>query len=177
MSAPKRNIFKPNLSPREVILSGSFGGTYFRPIDSSVTHRSYSGAENEFSFLKGISKEKITREWKAYDKSINKYNVKVGQTLEDWERSNWITAQDPYGWFQWYCRYYSGRRSPDDERQISRWQGLAGENGRFRRRLINLIEKKGGRWDDEAISPAIRQTLQHWGYKLTAADYEKGVKL
>jgi hypothetical protein len=176
MSSPRIKKFNPNLSPREVIRLGSFGGTYFRPIYSHVNVRSYSGAEKEFSFLKGISKEKITRDWKDYDKSINKYNVKVGQTLEAWERSNWITGQDPYGWFQWYCRYRSGRRSPDDERQILRWQGLAGENGRFRKRLINMIHKQRGRWDDETISPAIRQTLQHWGYKLTEADYLKGVK-
>jgi hypothetical protein len=155
---------------------GSFGGTYWRPIYSSVTKKNYSRAYAEFPSFKSISLDKMTREWKDYDKSINLYGVKVGQTLQDWERQKWITPQDPYGWFQWYCRYKKGRRSPDDERQIKRWEGIAGPNGRFRLRLINMIKARGGRWDDETISPGIRQTLQHWAYRLTEADYKAGLK-
>ena len=84
----------------------------------------------------------------------------------------WITKQDPYGWVQWYCHFYNGRRTKDDERQIKRWKGVAGERGRFRNWLIHLIRKKKATWDDESISPKIRQTLQHWGYKLTKRHFE-----
>ena len=63
-----------------------------------------------------------------------------------------------------------GRRTDDDERQIKRWTALAGPNGRFRKRLINMIKKKGSDVDDFTISPVIRQTLQHGGYKLKKKD-------
>ena len=33
--------FKPNRSPKRVFQMGAFGGTYFRPIYSSVTGKSY----------------------------------------------------------------------------------------------------------------------------------------
>ena len=65
----------------------------------------------------------------------------VGSSLEMWEEKNWITSTDPYGWVQWYCNFYNGRRTKDDERQIKRWTNIAGKNGRFRIRLINLITK------------------------------------
>ena len=87
--------------------------------------------------------------------------------------SNWIDKQDPYGWFQWYCRFYQGRRSNDDERQIKRWSNLAGPNGRFRKRLMNMIIKKKTNYNDETVSPVIRQTLLHWGYELTSSDLSK----
>ena len=77
-----------------------------------------------------------------YDKKINKYGVKCGSSLEAWESSGWIDKQDPYGWFQWYCRFYRGRRTKDDRRQIDRWLKLAGPKGRFRNRLLNMIKKK-----------------------------------
>ena len=69
----------------------------------------------------------------------------------------------------------ANKRSDDDERQIKRWQQLAGPNGRFRKWLVTEIMKKGGKskWDDHSISPAIRQTLQHWGYKLTEKDFNQ----
>ena len=79
--------------------------------------------------------------------------------------------QDPYGWFQWYCRFFDGRRTEDDGRQIARWLGLASERGRFRKWLITMVVKKGATWDDEKISPKIRQTLHHWAYTLTEADF------
>ena len=113
----------------------------------------------------------MTTRFSHYDTSINKYKKKVGTTLRFWESKGWIEKQDPYGWVQWYCRFYNGRRSSDDERQISRWKALAGENGRFRKWLINLIKQKNSTYDDFSISPGIRQTLQHWGYKLTKKDF------
>ena len=72
---------------------------------------------------------------------INKYGKKVGTTLKFWEDKGWMEKQDPYGWVQWYCEFYLGRRSVDDERQISRWKKLAGPNGRFRKWLVTQILK------------------------------------
>ena len=76
----------------------------------------------------------------------------------------------------WYCDFYNGKKSPDDERQIKRWLGLAGPRGRFMRFLVTQILKKKGTWHDESISPKIRQVLQHWGYKLTKADFDREIK-
>ena len=70
----------------------------------------------------------------------------------------------------WYCDFYNGKRSEDDEWQISRWVKTGGPNSRFRKALINLIKKKKAKYDDYTVSPKIRQTLQHWGYKLTKED-------
>ena len=165
--------FKPNLTPKEVFKMGSFGGTYFRPIKSSVTGKSYKSEnvikEYPESWFTGINKKTHVISSK-YDKNINKYKVKCGSSLEDWEKNDWIDKQDPYGWFQWYCRFYRGRRSDDDERQINRWKKLAGPNGRFRKRLINMIKKKNTKYNDETVSPVIRQVLLHWGYELKASD-------
>lgn len=66
-----------------------------------------------------------------------------------------------------YCRFYLGRRSEDDARQISRFNQVMGPTGRFRTNLMNQIIRKNTRWDDVNVSPVIRQTLQHWGYRLT----------
>ena len=165
--------FKPNLTPKEVFKMGSFGGTYFRPIKSSVTGKSYKSEnvikEYPKSWFTGINKKTHVIS-SIYDKNINKYKVKCGSSLEDWEKKNWIHKQDPYGWFQWYCRFYKGRRTDDDERQINRWKNLAGPNGRFRKRLINMIKKKNTKYNDETISPVIRQVLLHWAYELNASD-------
>lgn len=164
--------FTPNLSPSEIFKLGSFGGTYWRPIYSSVTNKKYKNKHHSYpkSWWNGIPEDHLTREWDDYDKDINKYKVKVGTTLEFWEEKNWITKYQPYGWVQWYCDFYSGKRGPDDERQIDRWVKTAGPNSRFRRALINLIIKNKTKYDDFNVSPKIRQTLQHWGYVLTKND-------
>lgn len=165
--------FKPNLTPSQVFKAGAFGGTYFRPIYSSVTGKNYKAKnvikEYPKSWFSGmdIEKELISEK---YDKKVNKYGVKCGSSLEDWESSGWMDKQDPYGWFQWYCRFYKGRRTKDDKRQIDRWKKLAGPNGRFRTRLMNMIINKGKNYNDSSISPVIRQTLLHWGYELKSKD-------
>ena len=164
--------FKPNLTPKEIFQLGSFGGTYWRPIYSSITKKEYKNQHKKYpkSWWKNIQEDKLTNEWNNYDKNINKYNVFCGSTLEEWENANWITKYHPYGWVQWYCDFYSGKRSPDDLRQIKRWIQTAGPKSRFRRALINMIKKKNTTFDDYNVSPKIRQTLQHWGYKLKEKD-------
>jgi hypothetical protein len=167
--------FRPNLSPREIFELGSFGGTYWRPIHSSVVNKNLRDEHKRYpkSWFKGIPDHYLITPYEEYDKKINKYGVKVGTTLEFWEDSGWISKYHPYGWVQWYCDFYQGKRCSDDIRQIERWKGICGENGRFRKHLVGLIKKKGGKWDDEDISPKIRQTLQHWAYSLNKKDMTK----
>ena len=172
--------FRPNLTPKEILDFGSFGGTYFRPIYSSETGRNH---ENEWNDLpEEWFKSLPAKKYKAsrYDDSVNKYGVSCGGDLYMWESNGWIRGIDPYGWFQWYCRFYLGRRCSDDSRQISRGLGVFGETGRWKRNLVNqcldrvqnLKDEKQllQVWKDHSISPKIRQLLQHWGYQITLQD-------
>jgi hypothetical protein len=167
--------FKPNLSPEEILRNGAFGGTYFRPIYSSVTNSQFTTKEA----IEGLPDEwfeilesKYCR--KVYDKMINKYKETCGGDLNMWESSGWITAADPYGWFQWYCRFFTGRRCSDDERQVSRGLGVMGPTGRWRKNLINKCKNSGKPLEiavaDASISPKIRQLLMHWAYELSLED-------
>lgn len=166
--------FLPNLTPMEMFKLGSFGGTYWRPIYSSINKKDYKNVHKKYpeSWWKDIPESWLTTEWENYDTNINKYKVKVGTTLEFWEEKEWIKPIHPYGWVEWYCDFYMGKRSHDDERQIARWKKLAGNKGRFMRFLVTQILKNKSSWDDETVSPKIRQVLQHWGYKLTEEDYK-----
>ena len=167
--------FTPNLTPREIFQLGSFGGTYWRPIYSSVTKKNYKNIHHNYPKLwwEGIPEKHLSSS--TYDVKVNKYRKKVGSTLEDWESRSWITEYNPYGWVHWYCDYYNGRRTPDDNRQIMRWLNFAGPKGRFKNRLINMVKSKREKGidtshDDYSVSPAIRQSLQHWAYQLTEED-------
>jgi hypothetical protein len=169
--------FRPNLTPMEIFSLGSFGGTYWRQIYSSVTLQTYKNVHKKYpgSWWKNIPDAMLTTEWSDYDKKLNKYGVKVGTTLEFWEDKGWITRYHPYGWVQWYCDFYMGKRSPDDDRQVVRWLQTIGPKGRFRKWLIRLVDEAGGDYNDESVSPKIRQTLQHWAYALTERDYNTGI--
>ena len=171
--------FKPNLSPREMFKRGSFGGTYWRPIYSSVVKKDLKNIHKQYSksWWKDIPEDWMIRSDEKYDKNINKYKVKVGTSLDFWEGKNWIKENHPYGWVHWYCDFFSGKRCDDDERQVSRWKKLAGHKGRFMRFLVTQILKKSNepinkKWCDISVSPKIRQVLQHWGYELTKKDYD-----
>jgi len=170
---PDHPTFTPNLSPKEVLQLGSFGGTYFRDIISAVTGEACKGREVVKEFPKdwfaGLKLEDVVCS-PTYSKEVNQYKVSCGGSLGQWECSGWVSALDPYGWFQWYCRFFLGRRSTDDERQISRWAKGQGPKGRWRVRLCNDIIKKKAKLDDVRLSPVLRQVLQHWAYKLTPAD-------
>ncbi|XP_064618139.1 uncharacterized protein LOC135482197 [Liolophura sinensis] len=171
--------FQPVLTPKEVLQAGSFGGTYFRPIQSGITGKKYDSK---------VWKE-LPRDWldrlnvpkqvcsSSYDENVNKYKVKCGGSLQMWEESGWIHKQDPYGWFQWYCRFYQGRRTADDERQIGRWLRCAGNKGRWRNNLISKCVKSDRNFNDTSVSPVVRQTLQHWAYTLTEADFKAHAKI
>lgn len=171
--------FKPNLSPEEIFNKGAFGGTYFRPIYSSVTGKNYKNKHKEFEkygWFKNLDVKKMVTS-SICDESINLYKVRAGSSLDAWEKSGWIKEIDPYGWFQWYCRFFVGRRCYDDERQIGRWNKYAGEYaGRYRRRLINMCINNNKEYNDFTVSPVIRQGLLHWAYELNLNDYKKHKK-
>lgn len=157
--------FRPNLTPKEVLQLGSFGGTYFRSITSGVTHEMYHDVWKEFpsDWFEGLNtKTQIASQ--KYNNAVNTYHVSCGGGLDMWESSGWIRECDPYGWFQWYCRFYLGRRCSDDERQIGRGLGVMGPTGRWRRSLTNKCLAAGRpleeALDDAKISPKIRQLLQ-----------------
>lgn len=171
--------FKPNLTPKECIQKGIFGGIYFNPVGGKpgIISKRININYKEFpdDWFEGLN-ESIYR-GKEYNKYVNKYKVVSGKNQEFWERKGWINKQDPRGWFQWYCRYYMGRRSEDDERQIKRWNGVCGKKGRWKKFLINKIISKSKTKDDViknlndySISPKVRQLLLHWGYEITLSD-------
>jgi hypothetical protein len=163
--------FHPNRTPEEILKAGAFGGTYFRPITSAVTNISYNSSDVlkdsvNPKWIDGLDKKTMLTS-STYRESVNKFGVKCGGSLGMWESSGWISDADPYGWFQWYCRFYQGRRSSDDVRQIQRWARSAGPKGRFRSQLCNKILAANTSPGDTKISPVIRQTLLHWGLEIT----------
>ena len=171
-------VFRPNLTPKEVIQAGSFGGTYYRPILSGITGKYYKDEWKEFPedwFEKLDIEQYVTSI--IIRSSINKYKIKMGGNLDIWESSGWITNIDPYGWFQWYCRFYLGRRTSDDNRQVNRWLNACGPNGRFRITLIKSIFREKTNYDNYKIKPIIRQSLLHWGYELTKKNYVQACNL
>ena len=158
--------FSPNKTPIEIIKEDAFGGTYFRDIYSSINKKWYKNSWKEFLQLKNIDVKFYASDY--YDVNVNKYGVKCETSLRFWENKGWINKIDPYGWFQWYFRYWLGRRSKDDKRQINRWKKIV---SRFRGKLVKIIKYAGSKFDDYSISPKIRQLLLHWGYELTEKDF------
>ena len=95
----------------------------------------------------------------CYDGSVNKYRSDCGTLLRFSENNWWINSIDPYGWFQWFFRYWLGRGSLDDKRQVARWKRII---RRFKRKLVKMIKDFNGRFNDYSISPKIKQILLHW---------------
>ena len=159
--------FLPNLTPKEVIQSGSFGGIYFDDCNKKIAINS-----NEFplDWFKGLEKNQYQSN--KYNKKVNHFKIKSGLSQEEWEEKGWIHPQDPRGWFQWYCRYFLGRRTDDDKRQIGRWNNFCGEKGRWRNYIYSKIYSKKTSIDDNSFSLAVRQSLLHWAYKINEADFE-----
>lgn len=165
--------FRPNLTPMEILRKGAFGGGYFRPIHSGVIHEDLKGDYKDLlpeRWYKGMPVAKTLTSSK-YRVEANHYKAKTGQSLEAWESSGWIRPTDPRGWFAWYCAYFLGRRTSDDDRQISRWFGVAGPKGRWITHLVKKIASGGGDLDDKSTSPVVRQLLLHWAYRLTESRY------
>lgn len=133
--------FKPDLTPKQMLALGVFGGKYMTDCRGEFPKDWFTNAK--------FSPER-------YDKEKNFFKVKASQPLSEWQRKGWIYKDDPRGWFQWYCRYYMGRRIPhEDERQIKRWLAI--------RRHISQLAKNCSA-GDFSCRPVQRQALLHWAY-------------
>lgn len=159
--------FTPNLSPKEIIRLGSFGGIYFYDEQGRID---INYKEFPSDWFDGLEESFYLS--KKYNRKINFFKIKSGLSQEEWEEKGWINKQDPRGWFQWYCRYYMGRRTDDDERQIKRWNNFCGEKGRWRNYIYSKINKRGTSIDDISFSLAVRQSLLHWGYMINNGDFD-----
>lgn len=149
-------IYKPDYTPKQMFQLGIFSGMYFRPIFSNITKKNYVNSHKEFDFLKNLDLSKFNNGvWKN---DLNMYNIRSGLSLKYWEDHNWIHKQDPYGHVQWYCRYYSGRRTDDDLRQIKR-------SLKF---LIRFGQRKNP-------SDKVKQALLQWGWNWKK-DHTKYIK-
>lgn len=133
--------FEPELSPKEMLALGVFGGCYMTdcrdefPADWFQDAKLSPGHPNQ---------------------TLNYFGVAASQPLSVWRKKGWIHPADPRGWFQWYCRYYRGRRLPgEDDRQIKRWRAI-------RRHIAQIIRncEKG----DLSCRRRQRQAVLHWAY-------------
>ena len=135
--------FTPDLTPRQMLALGVFGGVYMRDCRDEFPASWFEGA-------------KLQRpDSYVHDPKLNFFGVNASQPLAVWRQKGWIYTEDPRGWFQWYCRYYLGRRCPDDERQIKRWIAMRRHNAQI---------KKNCRVGDFACRAKQRQAVLHWAY-------------
>ena len=146
--------FGANKTPVKVIKEGVFRETYFTDIYPGVNGKWYKKSWKEFDQLKDIDKDYYCSYY--YDVSLNKYGVEGGISLRFWENMCWINEIDPYGWFQWYFRYWLGRRSEDDERQIDKWKKIV---SRFRGKLVKMIKDADSKYDNYSISSKVRHFI------------------
>lgn len=136
--------FKPDLTPKEMLELGVFGGVYMRDCGNEFPKSWFAKAR--------FQKEGIYKR----DPKINFFGVNASQSLSVWKKNGWIYKEDPRGWFQWYCRYYMGRRIPkEDERQIKRWVAM-------RRHLAQI--HNSCRVGDFHCHTKQRQAVLHWAY-------------
>ena len=133
--------FKPDLTPKEMLALGVFGGKYLTDCRDEFPSTWFTQAK--------LSPEK-------YDSDCNFFHIKASQPLSVWRAKGWIYRDDPRGWFQWYCRYYMGRRLPEeDARQIKRFKAIS-------RHVAQVVHNC--RRGDAGCRPRQRQALLHWAY-------------
>lgn len=144
--SPGKNFdpeFKPELTPKKMLEMGVFEGKYM------------TDTRSEFP-RDWFTKAKMVKTGEPPDPSLNYFGIKSRQSLQEWKRKKWIIEPDERGWFQWYCRYYMGRRLPEiDKIQIKRWKAF--------RRHKGQIEKNCAKGDLEC-RPRQRQALLQWAY-------------
>ncbi|KAK6383521.1 hypothetical protein LTS17_002813 [Exophiala oligosperma] len=179
--------FKPNKSPLSILLEGAFGGSYFGPWYCRTLHLTLEGDHIHTlppSWLAQLDPPTKYLISGSYDAGLNKHGVSCGQTLTEWESAGWINFDhDPRGWFEWYIRFFLGRRLDDgeDERQMGRWSRCVGPKGRWKRVLLKKYVQAGVRsvFDEEdteeenRVSPVIHQTCHHWAYQVTQEDLDE----
>jgi hypothetical protein len=132
--------FSPELSPKQMLALGVFGGKYMTDCTGEFPEAWFANAK--------LSHER-------HDPSLNFFGVNASQPLAVWRAKGWIHADDPRGWFQWYCRYWMGRRCDDDVRQIRRWKAM--------KRHIAQI-RLGCMQGELGCRKRQRQALLHWAY-------------
>ena len=133
--------FKPELTPKQMLEYGVFGGSYL----GNTIH------EYPQSWFR---KAKIS---KAFNVNLNYFQIKAGLSLKEWKQKGWIMEEDPRGWFQWYCRYSAGRRIEEiDKIQIGRWKA-------FGPRHIGGIKKNCPK-NRLTCRRKQRQALLQWAY-------------
>jgi hypothetical protein len=132
--------FRPELTPKEMLELGVFGGKYM------------TDCVDEFP-RDWFARARLCRE--RHDPELNFFGVNASKPLSYWQEKGWIYEEDPRGWFQWYCRYYLGRRCPDDDRQIKRWKAM--------KRHIAQIERHCRQGDLDCRRKQ-RQAVLHWAY-------------
>jgi hypothetical protein len=132
--------FQPQLTPKQMLAMGVFGGKYM------------TDCRDEFP-ADWFEHAKLSP--RGHDATLNFFQVKASKPLSYWRAKGWIHDDDPRGWFQWYCRYYMGRRHADDDRQIRRWKAMTRHISQIRKNCI-----KG----DLLCRPRQRQALLHWAY-------------
>jgi len=133
--------FKPQLSPAQMLRLGVFSGKYM------------TDCSREFP-KSWFARAKLSP--RGADPACNFFGIDASQLLSEWKRKGWIHPDDPRGWFQWYCRYYMGRRMPDeDHRQIKRWKAI--------RRHVRQVQKNCEP-GDLLCRRRQRQALLHWAY-------------
>lgn len=139
--------FKPDLTPKQMLKLGVFGGAYFIGVKNGIP------GDLPKSWFKSVPLSESGEK----DKGLNHFGVNASQPLSVWKKKGWIDKRDPHGWFEWYCRYYLGRRLTDgeDERQIKRWKA-------FRRHWAQVAHNC--RRGDMHCRPRQRQALLHWAY-------------
>lgn len=133
--------FRPELTPADMLRLGVFCGKYL------------TDCRREFPRSWFLRAKLATN---GRDCRLNYFGVDASQPLSVWRKKGWIHPDDPRGWFQWYCRYYLGRRLPqEDARQIKRWKAV--------RRHVRQIQRhcEPG---DVGCRPRQRQALLHWAY-------------
>lgn len=135
--------FKPDLTPKQMLALGVFGGVYMRDCTKEFPKDWFTKAKFQ---KKGVYEP---------DAKLNFFGVNASQPLAVWRAKGWIFKDDPRGWFQWYCRYYMGRRGADDERQIKRWVAM-------RRHLAQI--RNNCRPGDASCHTKQRQAVLHWAY-------------
>jgi len=134
--------FKPDLTPKQMLRLGVFGGKYMNDCKKEFPKDWFTNAKLSPKF---------------HNPKLNYFGVNASQPLSIWQKNNWINKKhDPRGWFQWYCRYYMGRRlGEEDQRQIKRWRAI-------RRHIAQVA--KNYRTGDLACRVVQRQALLHWAY-------------
>lgn len=134
-------VFQPELTPAQMLELGVFCGKYMTDCRAEFPAAWFAKAK----LAKGRA-----------DCSLNYYGIRASVPLSTWVAKGWIHPDDPRGWFQWYCRYYSGRRMPqEDQRQIARWKA-------FRRHAAQVVKHCNP--GDPFCRPKQRQALLQWAY-------------